>query len=155
MQLKTKTTNQALELKEQTINNWLLERHKVLIAYCEIAGLTPNEQNEGALPHDFYIKHFCQILMDYISAGHFDIFEKIISAYQYSAYDHTPYLHEIYPKILVSTDLAIQFNDKYAETIKDEHLNTFDKNLSLLGKHLEQRFELEDNLLESALTQSL
>ncbi|XPF92635.1 sigma D regulator [Colwellia sp. RE-S-Sl-9] len=150
MQIKTEIINQVLELNEQTINNWLLERHKVLIAYCDLAGLTPNEQNEGALPQSFYIKHFCQILMDYISAGHFDIFEKIISAYQYSAYDSSPYLHEIYPKILVSTDLALQFNDKYAETILEEHLNAFDDNLSLLGKHLEQRFELEDSLLQSA-----
>lgn len=149
MQIQAVVNNQVWGLKNQTINNWLLERHKVLIAYCELAGITPNELKEGALPHDFYIKHFCQILVDYISAGHFDIFEKIISEYQYSAYDNTPSLHEIYPKILLSTDLALQFNDKYAERMNDEHLDTFDSNLSILGKHLEQRFELEDELIKS------
>ena len=153
MQMKTVVNNQVWGLKDQTINNWLLERHKVLIAYCELAGVTPNELKEKALPHDFYIKHFCQILMDYISAGHFDIFEKIINQYQHSAYDRAPSLHEIYPKILLSTDLALQFNDRYAESMNRQHLNTFDSHLSILGKHLEQRFELEDELLRNVSAQ--
>jgi len=148
MQLQIESNPPILGIKELAINNWLLERHKLLIAYCELAGITPNEQDEAALPHDLHIKHFCQILMDYISAGHFEIFEKIISDTQYSTCNTANALHNIYSKILVSTDLALQFNDKYAENIKDEHLNAFDNCLSILGKHLEQRFELEDQLVK-------
>lgn len=154
MQMQTAVKDQVGDVTEHTINNWLLERHKVLTTYCELAGITPCELKEKALPHDFYIKHFCQILMDYISAGHFDIFEKIINQYQHSAYDRAPSLHEIYPKILLSTDLALQFNDRYAESINKEHLDAFDSHLSILGQHLEQRFELEDELIRSISMQA-
>jgi len=106
MQLQIESNTPILGIKELAINNWLLERHKLLIAYCELAGITPNEQDEAALPHDLHIKHFCQILMDYISAGHFEIFEKIISDTQYSTCNTANALHNIYSKILVSTDLA-------------------------------------------------
>lgn len=154
MQIQSDMTCHVEALKNKTINNWLVARHKVLIAYCELAGMTPNEQEEGALPNDFFIKHFCQILMDYISAGHFDIFEKIIAEYQYSAYNNALSLHDAYSKILISTDVALQFNDKYAEKTKEAHLAAFDKHLSILGKHLEQRFTLEDELINNVSVHS-
>ncbi len=41
----------------------------------------------------------------------------------------------------------LQFNDKFAEQDIKENLNDFDDCLSHLGRHLEQRFELEDQLI--------
>ena len=161
MQKRIMIDQQVSYPKKQTVNNWLFQRHKVLIAYCELAGITPIEQQENALPRNLYVKHFCQILMDYVCAGHFEIFAKIIQGNQASSpnnQDHltqsTSYqqgnnLHQIYPKLLISTDLALLFNDKYAEKLTEEHCTTFDKHLSALGKQLELRFELEDRLINT------
>ncbi|MFT5760865.1 MAG: regulator of sigma D [Alteromonadaceae bacterium] len=56
----------------QTIDNWLQERQAVLVSYFELAGLPPFEQSNNTLPCILSIKRFCQILMGYISAGHFE-----------------------------------------------------------------------------------
>jgi len=149
MQEQIKVTEQRLGLNNQSINNWLLERHKVLSAYCELAGVHPNNQLTKALPNSFYVQHFCQILMDYVSAGHFEIFELILEECQRTASEHMAFVNELCPKIYISTDYALHFNDKYADELDAERFNEFDINLSLLGDHLEQRFALEDRLIST------
>jgi regulator of sigma D len=152
MQKHAKVTEQSWGKNSHSINNWLLERHKVLTAYCELVGINSGEPKSKALPKDIYVKHFCQILMDYVSAGHFEIFELIQNEYQRIASEHVKVVNELCPKIFISTDFALHFNDKYADEIHTEHLNEFDRNLSQLGEHLEKRFELEDKLISPART---
>lgn len=149
MQKQVGVTEQSWGLHNQSINNWLLERHKVLTAYCDLAGINPNLQHNNALPKNIYVQHFCQLLMDYVSAGHFEIFEIILERCQQTASEHIDTVNELCPKIYISTDYALHFNDKYADEIDANEFDEFDRNLSLLGNHLEQRFELEDQLISA------
>jgi regulator of sigma D len=55
----------------------------------------------------------------------------------------------LYPRISETTDVALDFNDKYAEAAQDNILANFDTDLSKLGEVLELRFELEDELIEN------
>ncbi len=147
VQKQVKVTEESWDKNKQVINNWLLGRHKVLTAYCELAGVDPDDTRNKALPEHVYVKRFCQILMDYISAGHFEVFELVLNECQRNKLMHAITANELCSKIFTSTDFALHFNDKYADEISIEHLNEFDNNLSMLGKHLERRFELEDKLI--------
>ena len=56
---------------------------------------------------------------------------------------------QLYPKITLTTEIALDFNDKYDT---DEHcveaMNELTDNLSKLGEVLVSRFDLEDQLIE-------
>jgi len=130
------------------IDNWLKERQAVLVAYCELAGLPPYTQTDSSLPSAIDVKRFCQILLDYISAGHFEVFESIVADCKEKGPHSAAQAQKIYPQMNKSTDFALQFNDKYAELDEFKTLNGFDEDLANLGQFLEERFALEDQLIE-------
>ncbi|WP_371374569.1 sigma D regulator [Thalassotalea aquiviva] len=130
------------------IDAWLAERQDVLVKYCELAGLPPFDGSD-ALPDNTKIQSFCQLLMDYLSAGHFEVFDHIVSKCEEKGPKSMAIANEVYPKIAKTTDIALSFNDRFAELKEDADLNDFDLNLSALGQLLEERFELEDQLIET------
>lgn len=132
------------------IDNWLNERQEVLVSYCQLAGLPPFENANKALPNSGQIQSFCQLLMDYVSTGHFEVYDKIVLQSKQQNPNKKAIADELYPKISKTTDIALQFNDKYAENT-NEVLNDFDDSLSALGQFLEERFSLEDKFIEALL----
>ena len=131
------------------IDAWLAERQELLLLYCKIAGFSPYDKSEHTLPEQIQIQSFCQILMDYLSAGHFEIYDNIVEACKDKGPESAILAQSLYPKIADTTDIALDFNDKYAETSEDSVLVEFDKDLSQLGETLELRFELEDELIDN------
>lgn len=130
------------------IDNWLEERQALVVLYCELAGLPPYQQEERRLPAQEKITKFCQILLDYASTGHFEVYQQIISQCKLDGENNLKTAQELYSRITTTTDTALNFNDKYAESASDKALLDFDKDLSELGQIMENRFEREDQLLE-------
>ena len=130
------------------IDNWLQERQDLLVAYCQLAGLPPFDNVDRALPQKSDIQAFCQVLMDYLSAGHFEVFDQVVAQCKKNGPDSLASAKQIYPQIAKSTDIALTFNDKYAELDDGDLIEGFDNSLSALGQFLEERFELEDQLIE-------
>ncbi|MBC3766565.1 sigma D regulator [Neptunicella marina] len=123
------------------IDNWLAERQLLLVMYCELAGLPPYDKAANALPDKERISEFCGLLMDYLSAGYFEVYEKLSEGEELA--------DQLYPQIAESTDAALSFNDKYAELDSDANAQNFDVELSNLGQLLEERFEFEDKLINN------
>lgn len=130
------------------IDNWLEDRQNLVVLYCELAGLPPYQQETHYLPPQEKITQFCQMLLDYASTGHFEIYEQIIGQCKLDGENNLKIAQELYSRITATTDTALNFNDKYAESASDKALLDFDKNLSELGQIMESRFEREDQLLE-------
>ena len=130
------------------IDNWLQERQQLLVQYCELAGLPPFERESGALPRKSEIRSFCEILVDYVSAGHFEVYDKIAEQSD-DAKDNEDVASIVVPKITETTDHALNFNDDFAEVSGDSDLASFDVKLSKLGQTLEERFALEDQLIQT------
>lgn len=130
------------------IDNWLHERQQLLVQYCELAGLPPFEREPGALPHKRDIRSFCELLVDYVSAGHFEVYDKIVAQCP-EPKESKEVTEDLYPKISATTDSALNFNDAYAEAEVDQDLVSFDVELSDLGQKLEERFALEDRLIQT------
>ncbi|WP_438864456.1 sigma D regulator [Neptunicella sp.] len=121
------------------IDNWLTERQMLLVMYCDLAGIPPYQRTSQALPDKSKVADFCELLMDYLSAGHFEVYEQLSNGD--SLYD------TLSPKISATTDEALKFNDRYAEINDDTNMSDFDNHLSKLGQQLEERFALEDELI--------
>ena len=131
------------------IDNWLNERQELIVLYCKIAGFAPYDKNDHALPEPEQIQSFCQLLMDYLSAGHFEVYDDIAKACEKKGLESQKLANSIYPRISGTTDVALDFNDKYAEVNKEDLLEGFDNDLSVIGESLELRFELEDELIDN------
>jgi regulator of sigma D len=124
------------------IDSWLGARKQLLVQYCELAGLPPFEKSTNALPSYQKITSFCETLMDYVSAGHFEVYDQIAQETQ-QLFDN------LYPQITATTDIALSFNDNFTNINENQGLDIFDKELSDLGQTLEQRFSMEDQLIEN------
>lgn len=130
------------------IDSWLSERKDLLVRYCKLAALPPFERPSHSLPEFNDIKAFCELLMDYASTGHFELYDKILEECSPHSKDEES-VQAITSKIKATTDTALLFNDNYAELNEKDDMADFISNLTLLGEKLEERFELEDQLLET------
>lgn len=131
------------------IDNWLDERQQLIVSYCKLASLPPFDDKRTTLPAQSAVQEFCQLLVDYLSAGHFEVYERIVSECAINGTDSRKLADSLYPKIAVSTDLALNFNDLYADHLSTRHSGAFDRELSELGQALEERFAYEDELIHT------
>jgi len=131
--------------KHALVDQWLDERKNLLVGYCQMAGLPPFESKKAELPSQDALKGFCGLLVDYVSAGHFEVYDKLLEECELQG--KAQWAQAIYSKIGESTDLALAFNDRYTQQLADETMLKLDKDLSLLGEALSQRFEQEDKLI--------
>ena len=59
---------------DSALNQWLTERQELLILFNRLGGAKPFQENPLKMET---LQGFCEILVDYLSRGHFQIFEKI------------------------------------------------------------------------------
>jgi regulator of sigma D len=130
------------------IDTWLGKRQELIVNYCQIAGLPPFESQGQALPATNAIQDFCNKLVDYVSTGHFEIYKELVSCCETHGQTSLDQINNIIPQISDTTDMSLEFSDKYAEN-QDASLDLFDRHLSTLIEGLEHRFELEDQLLST------
>lgn len=133
------------EKTDKVIDAWLKERQDLLVLFHQIARISPFEEDMPEDDKEILIR-FCQTLIDYISAGHFEIFEKIAEMSQVKQGDHLGLDRELLVKISRTTLQALDFND---ECTGQKNWAQLRKDLSLLGEFLAQRFDLEDELIGS------
>lgn len=139
-------TNKLLE-KHTAVKDWLADRSQVLVHFCELTG----NKNQANLPEVEQITGFCGALIDYVSAGHFEMYEQIVNNCQVNGPESINLLEELYPRIAKTTDVVVDFNEKYSKVSGDElqNLSEFDKDLSQLGEAIAKRVDLEDDLIET------
>lgn len=127
----------------EIIDRWLQERQDLLVLFCK---LSAQKGNEFSSETEAMLQNFCQILVDYVSAGHFEIYEQLVA--EGREFDNQEGLSKAkvhYKTIDSTTELILDFNDKYQET---DDLSSLLQDLSKLGETLETRFEAEDQMIE-------
>ncbi|MGL5990653.1 MAG: sigma D regulator [Plesiomonas sp.] len=142
-----------VKVNAKIIDLWLAERKALLIDYCRLAGLPPFQHEKQCLPTAGSVSLFCARLVDYLSAGHFEIYDRIMSEAETLPHSNVSQLHsKIHPLLNENTQNILHFNDQYAEISEDEEsLLDIDLHLSTLGEQLEARFALEDQLIKSVV----
>ena len=134
----------------ELIDQWLHARKELLVAYCTLVGLKPNKEKHAPLDEEA-LKNFCHQLVDYLSAGHFHLYDKIIQDIEGSESPRMLVTSQIYPALQQNTETVMTFHDRYTETaIGDDHIFEFHQALSDVGVALDARFQLEDQLIALA-----
>ncbi|MEQ9880176.1 sigma D regulator [Pectobacterium aroidearum] len=129
------------------IDQWLQARKQLLVTYYHLVGIKPNKEALSLLDEEA-LDNFCQNLVDYLSTGHFHLYEKML----HEAATHSEQLLALSTQL----DLALQNNTQQIMAFYDNHLATaidhdncleFQQALSSVGEALEERFTLEDNMI--------
>ncbi len=119
-------------------------RQEVWTLYCNVAELKPFSANDAVKN---LLTQFSQMLVDYVSFGHFGIYERLLAGTERRS-GVLSVAKEIYPDFSATTDAAISFNDKYDNVEKIEGFGDLEQDLSVLGESLAKRIDLEDRLCE-------
>ncbi len=134
------------------VDRWLHVRKHLLVAYYNLVGIKPGKESFMRL-NEKALDDFCQSLVDYLSDGHFNIYERIIREMEGT----TPYLaaSKLYPLLEANTQQIMDYYDSTLENAIDhDNYLEFQQALSDLGEALEERFTLEDKLISLVLDAS-
>ncbi|MBD3642183.1 MAG: sigma D regulator [Marinobacter sp.] len=130
----------------ELIDRWLKERQELLVHYCDLSGESDFSQTE-ALTEKFV--RLCEVLVDYVSAGHFEIYEQLIQEAREFNDGGLELAAKVYPRIEQTTEIALNFNDRLnGQSLSEAQIRELFSELSRLGEVLENRFEMEDFLIE-------
>lgn len=131
----------------KTVAKLQAERTEVLVLFCRVAGLEPFTADERR-PVQLLLQEFCQVLVDYIATGHFGLYERIVNG-QERRRRVADLAEQLYPRIAKTTEIALDFNDKYDCEDHCEQLDGLSSELSKLGEALATRADLEDQLIKA------
>lgn len=117
------------------------ERSKVWGLYCRIAELKPLFDSHEIRP---LLSDFLQRLIDYVSLGHFGVYEYLLNDPRQST--KLFYAEQLYPAFSTTTKSVVSFNERYDSHLRKLRTDALIQDLSVLGEQLAQRMELEDRL---------
>ncbi|MDT4332780.1 Rsd/AlgQ family anti-sigma factor [Methylomonas sp. MED-D] len=123
------------------------ERSALWSLYCQIAEMKPFSDAGQVRP---MLSQFSQLLIDYVSLGHFGIYEHVLSDAE-GASELLSYAGKIYPVYSNTTESAVTFSERYDDGRRNFKTDDLASDLSKLGEHLAERMELEDRLCSMLL----
>lgn len=130
------------------IQKLLDERQDMLIMFCKVAGLEPYHSDA---PVEQQVRAFCQKMIDYIAAGHFAIYDRLMKGGERRE-NVLAIAARVYASIEDTTDIAVAFNDKYDEHDHALNFSNLQNDLAMLGEAMSNRADYEDQLISSLLS---
>lgn len=134
---------QQFRAVEEILTTWLKERRTLLSRYTGMIAAVDNGADGRDLSR--YQKELCMLLVDYTSAGHFEVFHQLVA--EAEAFDDGGWelAAQLMPEIGDTTEVILAYDEKYGEG--SEMDGRLKRDLSALGEILESRFVLEDRLI--------
>ncbi len=126
------------------IESMLTERNQLLSLLLQASELKADSPEE--LDREL-LNEFCQVLVDYIAAGHFGLYERIVEGTERRR-GVAELAVKLYPRIDETTQAALAFNEKYDAERDDIDVSGLHEELSILGEELTTRIEFEDQLIQ-------
>lgn len=125
------------------IDHWLEDRRKLISRFMAFPNTSVTQLEDT-------LSEFCTALMDYLSSGHFEVYEQLLREGSEFNDGSLEEAQKLFPLIQPTTDAALDFNDDYAafEAPTVQQIRELSFQLSRLGEHMEERFALEDKLIE-------
>ena len=128
---------------EDLITRWLKERRELLGKYTEIAVALDSNPQPAALT--LRQQALCGVLVDYVSAGHFEVFHELLNEAESFADGSDALARQLIPAIGDTTEVILAYEEKYGSG--GEYPETLQRDLYSLGEMLESRFVLENRLI--------
>lgn len=128
------------------IDRWLENRRDMLVAFMDIqeaSDADPESVSKAC------IDRFSEALMDYISAGHFEIYPQLREeAVAFNDLEALAVADKLLERLELSTQMALEFENDYSTPTRCQHYAfRLPAWLERLRKGLTERFALEDQLI--------
>ena len=130
---------------DQLIDRWLADRNELVMLYTTLRNNNPPNSDIRQ-----QLNLFCSALLDYVSAGHFAVYEQLVLGAEDAGDERgLELMSKVMPRIETITQFAVLFNDYYgAQTKRPLKADVMQSRLLKMGGLLDERFELEDCLIE-------
>jgi len=135
----------------ETIKALREQRQNTLSTFCSMTGVTNPEQTSGELADiaPAALQEFLNHMVDYLAMGHFTIYQRIVEGKERRGVVQEA-SQRVYASIGETTDVMVEFNDKYEHFDGSESdQQSLKDDLSKLGEMLTIRGDLEDEPLEA------
>jgi len=143
------THETAVERRSQShraIEKLVGHRAQMLSLYGELAALHPYADAGNSEQLDTLVQKFCQALIDYTADAHFRLY-RFVDNNKERRETVSGIADKVYPEIEKTTQLILDFNDKYDSEGSVRDLDNLERDLSILGERLADRIEQEDLLV--------
>ncbi|MBB3189638.1 sigma D regulator [Halomonas cerina] len=130
----------------ELIDRWLDERHALLASF-EVLKEACDAELEAVTKAQ--VDAFSERLMDYISAGHFEVYPQLREeALAFEDHEALTLAARLLERLEMSTELVLSFDHDYESPARCQHyLRRLPAWLDRLTKGLAERFALEDQLI--------
>ena len=132
------------------LDKWIQQRQELIIEFCTITGVHDTSEISQTDTTQA-LRHFCELMVDYVSAGHFEVYDHLIQeAEEFKDGEGLEVARKLYPQVSQTTEVVLAFNDSFDNALNsDNNCPTLARDLSKLGETLVSRFDLEDQLIKS------
>lgn len=131
----------------QMIQKFVEERTQMLSLYSKLAALHPYKDKKSVVD---ILENFCESLIDYTADAHFRLY-RFIDDRRERRENVKNVADNVYPLIIETTGIILDFNDKYDAFDHDIHIDALEADLSTLGEKLADRIEQEDLVIEALI----
>ncbi|MDH5570239.1 MAG: sigma D regulator [Gammaproteobacteria bacterium] len=126
------------------LNTLLSTRKETLLCLNQLASMRPFKADEDV---QNLLQEFCESLVDYTASAHFQLYSFIESGSERRS-SINDLAESVYPRIADSTQIILDFNEKYDCCDSCNNLKHLDSDLSKLGEILAERINYEDQIIE-------
>ncbi len=123
------------------LDRWLQHRQLLVSGYCYMIANTLSV----TLPPLTEVRYWCEELVDYLTAGHFQVFSELLETSPLDQGNDAGY-----SRIMQTTNDLLTMQEAVFELQKDNH-QALEQLLSKLGENLAKRLEFEDLFIATAL----
>ncbi len=132
----------------ELIEHMLKERRQLLALLFQLSDLRQHELEDSDRE---MFNEFCQVLVDYIAAGHFGLYARISEGNERRK-SVANLAAKVYPSIEKTTEIALAFNERFDPASKEQFdFSDIENILSDLAESITTRIELEDQIIEKML----
>lgn len=143
-------TKQVSKGNLKWIDEMIRAREKLITSYFQLLTL-PIDKNDSSSadlrPSYEQVTIFCELMIDYLSRGHFEIYPKILTIMEHVSNRRLTVARRLIPRIQNTTDHLLKFNDLYGGELNEGIMNNLRNDLGALGQWLEIRFKHEDRMV--------
>lgn len=128
------------------VDRWFDERREMLVAFMDLQEACDADPESVTKER---IDRFSELLMDYISAGHFEIYPQLREeASAFNDIEALAVADKLHERLEMSTQLVLEFDNDFSTPTRCQHyVFRLPAWLERLSKGLTERFALEDQLI--------
>ncbi|HEX4870396.1 MAG TPA: Rsd/AlgQ family anti-sigma factor [Moraxellaceae bacterium] len=130
---------------EALVRRWLDERQALIAEWSALQAAHARGVAGAELAER--LEAFCEILMDYVSAGHFEVYDELLAEVERLEALTPSASQALLARVQATTDAVIRFNDLCEDPRDPAAQALLPRELPILALELESRFQTEDRLI--------